>query len=52
MLGQAHGTDGPESETRSAPLAIRLAWFVGIWMASVSLLGIVAYVIRIWLRVD
>ena len=27
----------------------RLAWFVGIWAASVTVLGAVAYVIRWWL---
>ena len=28
----------------------RLAWFVGIWAASVLALGIVAYVIRLALK--
>ena len=28
----------------------RLAWFVGIWTASVLALGIVAYVIRLALK--
>jgi hypothetical protein len=28
----------------------RLAWFVGIWAASVAALGIVAGLLRLWLR--
>ncbi|ATE65322.1 DUF2474 domain-containing protein [Rhizorhabdus dicambivorans] len=30
------------------PLWLRLAWFVGIWVASVALLGLVAMLLR-WL---
>ncbi|UJQ95353.1 DUF2474 family protein [Mariluticola halotolerans] len=28
----------------------RLAWFVGIWAASITVLGVVAYGIRFWLK--
>ena len=27
----------------------RVAWFVGLWCASVAVLGAVAYGVRIWL---
>jgi len=33
------------------PLATRLAWFVGLWVASVLALGVVAEIIRFALRV-
>lgn len=32
--------------TEPGPLWRRLAWFVGIWVASVALLGLVAWLIR------
>ena len=32
-----------------APLWRRLAWFVGLWGASVAVLALVAFVIRSWL---
>lgn len=38
----------PEREPE-APLWQRLAWMVGIWAASVAVLGVVAYVIRLWI---
>jgi len=28
----------------------RLCWFVGIWAASVAALGLVAAILRFWLR--
>jgi hypothetical protein len=28
----------------------RLGWFVGIWAASVAALGLVAAILRLWLR--
>ncbi|MBO9670451.1 MAG: DUF2474 family protein [Sphingobium sp.] len=28
----------------------RLGWFIGIWAASVAALGLVAAVLRFWLR--
>ena len=37
---------GPHREDRTA---MRLAWFVGLWLASVAFLGAVAYGIRFWL---
>ena len=33
-----------------APLWKRLAWMVGIWAASVAALGLVAGIIRFWLK--
>lgn len=30
-------------------LTVRLTWFVGLWLASVAVLGVVAYGIRLWL---
>ena len=30
-------------------LRVRLAWFAGLWLASVGALGAVAYAIRFWL---
>lgn len=31
------------------PLFERLAWMAAIWLASVSALGAVAYLLRLWL---
>ncbi|WP_265502067.1 DUF2474 family protein [Paracoccus beibuensis] len=28
---------------------VRLAWFVGIWVASVAVIGTVAWLIRLWI---
>jgi hypothetical protein len=38
------------SEASQAPLWKRLGWMAAIWVASVSALGIVAFIIRAWLR--
>ncbi|UAB78847.1 DUF2474 domain-containing protein [Erythrobacter sp. SCSIO 43205] len=32
------------------PLWKRLAWMAGIWLASVTALGVVAMIIRLWLK--
>ncbi|MFU7528515.1 DUF2474 domain-containing protein [Qipengyuania sp. ASV99] len=40
----------PDQPADQSPLWKRLAWMAGIWLASVTLLGIVAMVIRFWLK--
>jgi hypothetical protein len=35
--------------TEQPPLWKRLAWFAGLWAASVTALAIVAYLIRFWI---
>lgn len=29
---------------------VRLGWFVGLWLASVTAIGLVALLLRAWLR--
>ncbi len=41
-------TDGPADQA-SPSLARRLAWFIGLWVASVLSIGTVAYLIRLWI---
>ena len=36
-------------EPPEAPLWKRLAWMAAIWLASVALLGAIAWLIRLWL---
>jgi hypothetical protein len=35
-------------EDRGSPLS-RLAWFVGLWLASVLAVAVVAYGLRLWI---
>lgn len=39
-----------EGEVDPGPWWKRLAWFVGLWLASVAVIGIIAYAIRWWLK--
>jgi hypothetical protein len=36
--------------TDVAPLWKRLAWFVALWAAGVAAVGIVAYLLRLWIH--
>lgn len=40
----------PVEQEPEAPLWKRLGWLALIWLASVSFLGVVAMVIRFWLK--
>ncbi|MEW9856098.1 DUF2474 domain-containing protein [Novosphingobium sp. M1R2S20] len=42
---------GKAGDANEAPLWKRLAWLLAIWCASVAVLSVVAWVIRIWLKV-
>nr|WP_085964430.1 DUF2474 family protein [Bradyrhizobium sp. ORS 375] len=33
-----------------APLAKRLAWFVALWLAGVAMVGSVAFLLRLWMK--
>lgn len=39
----------PPEQPPESPLWQRLLWMTGIWAASVAVLGLVAYVIRLWI---
>lgn len=41
------GTEASPARRGSWP--VRLAWFVGLWMAAVTVIGAVAWIIRFWL---
>ena len=36
-------------EEPQSPLWRRLAWMAGIWAASVAVLGVVAWLLRLWI---
>lgn len=38
-----------QSDAEIRPLWQRLAWMAAIWAASVALLGVVAFVLRLWI---
>jgi len=40
---------GGDEAAGKRPLWRRLAWFIGIWACSLLALGIVAYLLRLWL---
>jgi hypothetical protein len=38
------------AEQPTTPLAQRLVWFVGLWLAGVGSVAAVAFILRLWLR--
>ncbi len=49
MTGPAAQDRDDRTPARGSGWALRIAWFVGLWLASVALLGAVAWIIRVWL---
>ena len=41
--------EGPGRSAERQPLWQRLAWLAAIWLASVTVLGAVAWVLRLWI---
>lgn len=41
---------GPNPSSDEAPLSRRLGWMALIWLASVSVLGVIAYILRWWIN--
>lgn len=39
-----------QKETNQDPLWRRLAWFVGLWVASVLVVGVIAYGIKLLIK--
>jgi len=39
-----------EQSANDAPLWQRLAWMAAIWTMSITVLGIVAYILRLWIK--
>ncbi|MEP2988604.1 MAG: DUF2474 domain-containing protein [Parasphingorhabdus sp.] len=37
-------------DVETSPLWQRLGWMALIWIGSVSVLGIVAYILRLWIK--
>ncbi|MBR1137844.1 MULTISPECIES: DUF2474 domain-containing protein [Bradyrhizobium] len=40
----------PRPAPPPAPLAWRLAWFAGLWLAGVATVAAVAFVLRLWMK--
>ncbi len=40
----------PDASTQASSWPLRVVWFFGLWLGSVSLLGVVALLIRFWLN--
>ncbi len=44
--------EGPKEGPNEGPLWKRIAWMAAIWLGSVTVLGIVAQIIRYWLGLN